>query len=150
MALALVLLALTFMGFTGYTMALQRLFHVLLEHAPPAASDRTEAVVLLRVYINKLNLAFALGMVVYAVARQHADWPSGVLLLLLCTLGGRLLSSAWLQPRTPRMLAALAAELERQRTRYQKRGKTAKLQAVEALLTRIHTLQRGGITGRTR
>ena len=74
----------------------------------------------------------------------------GVLLLVLCTLGGRLLASVWLQPSTPRMFAALAAELEQQRTRYQKRGKTAKLQAVEALLTRIHTLQRGGITGRTR
>ena len=151
MALALTLSALTFMGFAGYTLALQRLFHILLEHLPPqdAKTTQRQASILPRVYIGKLNIAFALAMLVYFIASRNADWHVAVLLLLLCVLAGRLLCGIWLQPRTARMLAAVTMELTQQRAYYVWRGQTAQVQAVEGLLATIHLMQRGGIAGRT-
>jgi len=146
MAISLGILALAFMGFAGYTLALQRLFHLLLEQARPADDStvhRTEAVVLLRLYINKLNLAFALGLLVYMIVSRNADWHYGVLLVSLCILGGNLLSITYLQPRTPRMLAALSAELETRRKYYQVRGKADQIQAVDTLLARLRSLNTG-------
>lgn len=145
MALALGILALMFMGFAGYTIALQRLFPLLLEPSHPPdgspAHDR-QAVVLLKLYIGKLNPAFALGMVVYMVASRAADWQDGVLMMLLGTLGGLLVSSTWLHPRSRSLLALMAAELAHQRDRYGKRGKADQVQAVEGLLARLTAIHR--------
>ncbi len=144
MAIALAILALTFMGFAGYTVALQRLFRTLMERggAEDVATFRREAVVLLRVYLAKLNVAFLGGLIVYAVARDNADWQSGALLVLLCILGGRLIASSWFQPRTAWLLTTVAAELARWGGYYHRRGKTVQEQAVEALLARISALKR--------
>ena len=142
MAIALGILALTCTGFAGYTMALQRVFHVLMEHGPAqdAVTARREAAVLLRIYIGKLNLAFALGMAVYFIASRHANSQLGVLLVVLCTVGGRLVAGTWLQPHTPQMIAALKAELERQRVFYRWLGKATQEQTVRGLLVRLGAL----------
>jgi hypothetical protein len=144
MAIALGILALTFMGFAGYTMALQWVFHVLMEHGPArdAVTARREAAVMLRIYIGKLNLAFALGMVAYFIASRHADSQLGVLLVVLCTVGGRLFAGTWLQPDTPHMMAGLAAALERQRRFYHWLGKATQEQTVRGLLVRLDMLRR--------
>ncbi len=140
MAMVLSLLALTFLGVAAYAMALERLFHLVLEQRESEdtkLSRHRQHLVVLRVCIGKLNLAFALGLAVYSIAERHAGWQVAALLVLLCLLGGRLLSSVWLQPHTLYMLAALGMELERQRTGYHRRGKTVQEQAVEGLLARV-------------
>jgi len=102
------------MGFAGYTLGLQRLFHLVLAQPRPVvdpAVHRSEALVVFRIYVAKLNLAFALGILLYMIVSRATSWHHGVLLISLCVFGGNLLALTYLQPRTLRMAAALTAEL---------------------------------------
>jgi hypothetical protein len=143
-ASALGILAFTFMCFAGYTLALERLFHRLLKDSSSKDDLATQqrhrqAAVLLRVYIGKLNLAFLLGMTVYVVARRATDWRYGLLLILLCGVGGILLATTWLPPN--RMVEVLITELERRRDPYRNGDDPLQLQAVESLLTRLRLMK---------
>ncbi len=145
MASALGILAFTFMCFAGYTLALERLFHRLMkdrdsQDALATQQRHRQAAILLRVYIGKLNLAFLLGMTVYAVARHAADWRYGLLLILLCGAGGILLATTWLPPN--RLVEVLITELERRRESYRIGDDPLQLQAVESLLVRLRLMRR--------
>ena len=144
MASALGILAFTFMCFAGYTLALERLFHRLLKDSSSKDDLATQqhhrqAAILLRMVIGKLNLAFFLGMIVYMVARRAADWRYGLLLILLCGVGGILLATTWLPPN--RLIAVLITELER-RESSRNGDDPAQLQAVESLLVRLRRMRR--------
>ena len=89
--------------------------------------------------IGKLNLAFLLGMIVYMVARRAADWRYGLLLILLCGVGGILLATTWLPPN--RLIAVLITELER-RESSRNGDDPAQLQAVESLIVRLRRMRR--------
>ena len=144
MALVLGVLSLTFVGFFGYTWALQRMFHILMEEAAREPNQTTqrpgEAAVLLRIYIGKLNLAFVLGIIVYEIAKQAADWHSGLVLLLLCGVGGLIVATTWLQPRSQRMVVLMTAELERLQRSYRVVGNASRVRAVESLLVRVRLM----------
>ena len=144
MASALGILAFTFMCFAGYTLALERLFHRLMkdldsQDALAPQQRHHQAAILLRMVIGKLNLAFFLGMIVYMVARRAADWRYGLLLILLCGVGGILLATTWLPPN--RLIAVLITELER-RESSRNGDDPAQLQAVESLLVRLRRMRR--------
>jgi hypothetical protein len=144
MASALGILAFTFMCFAGYTLALERLFHRLMkdldsQDALAPQQRHRQAAILLRMVIGKLNLAFFLGMIVYMVARRAADWRYGLLLILLCGVGGILLATTWLPPN--RLIAVLITELER-RESSRNGDDPAQLQAVESLLVRLRRMRR--------
>jgi hypothetical protein len=132
------------MGFFGYIWALQRMFHILMEAAAREPNQTTqrpgEAAVLLRIYIGKLNLAFVIGMIVYGIAKQAADWHSGLVLLLLCGVGGLIVATTWLQPRSQRMVVLMTAELERLRRFYRVVGNASRVRAVEGLLARLRLM----------
>jgi hypothetical protein len=143
-ASALGILAFTFMCFAGYTLALERLFHRLMkdrdsQDALAPQQHHRQAAILLRMVIGKLNLAFLLGMAVYAVARRAADWRYGLLLILLCGVGGILLATTWLPPN--RLVAVLITELERRRESYRIGDDPLQLQAVESLLVRLRLMR---------
>jgi hypothetical protein len=132
------------MCFAGYTLALERLFHRLLKDSSSKDDLATQqhhrqAAILLRMVIGKLNLAFFLGMIVYMVARRAADWRYGLLLILLCGVGGILLATTWLPPN--RLIAVLITELER-RESSRNGDDPAQLQAVESLLVRLRRMRR--------
>jgi hypothetical protein len=88
-----------------------------------------------------INAMFLLGVAVYLIISRASTWYYGVLVVALCEAGGLLIRSILnLQPGSPKMLAAIATDLERRRRFYKAAGDSPRLQAVEDLLTRLRSL----------
>ncbi|HTX53993.1 MAG TPA: hypothetical protein VMD08_11310 [Candidatus Baltobacteraceae bacterium] len=147
MAVAVILLTILFMGFTAYTLAVQRTMQALELYRPEVADEpaeiRSKQLILFHIYLRKLNAAFVLGIAVYLVTSRASTWYHGVGLLLLSCLGSFLIASAHrLRPGSAEMIAALVAELQRQREWYRMSRNTARLRAAETLLLRLRSIPR--------
>jgi hypothetical protein len=90
--------------------------------------------------LTRINVRFLLGMGVYLTIARASTWYYGVLIVILCEAGSLLIRSILnLQPGSPKMLAAIASELERRRELYKNAGDSLRLQAVEELLARLRS-----------
>ena len=84
---------------------------------------------------------FLLGLAIYLIIARASAWYFGVLIVILCQVGSLLIRSILnLQPGSPKMLAAIASDLERRRELYKNAGDSLRLQAVEGLLARLRSL----------
>jgi hypothetical protein len=154
MPVAVILLSLLLMLLMAYTAAVQRTIRALgLLHRAEGAdarAARSQQRILLGMYLTKLNAAFLVGMVVYAVARKASTPYHAIAVLLLCWIGALLIAStSRLRPGSAQMVGALVSELERRREWYRRLQDAVRLHAAEALLARIHASVRIRATSRS-
>jgi hypothetical protein len=147
MAAAVILLSILCILSSAYALAVQRtmralnLFHS--EEGGEPAQSRSKRLILLQIYLRKLNAAFLLGIAVYLITSRASTWYHGVAILLLCCLGAALVGSAHrLRPGSAEMIALLVAELQRQSEWYRISRNTAGLHAAETLLHRVQTVHK--------
>ncbi len=147
MPVAVILLSLLLMLMMAYTSAVQRTIRALgLFHRAEGAdtrATRSQVMILLGMYLTKLNAAFLVGMVVYAVVRKASTPYHGAAVLLLCWIGSLLVAStSRLRPGSAQMVGALVSELERRRAWYERLHDAVRLHAAEALLARVRSARR--------
>jgi hypothetical protein len=147
MAAAVILLCMILMYFMAYTTAVRRTMRALGLLRPKDSERRTEgssfhAIILLGIYLIRLNTAFVLGAIVYFITSRASTWYYGVGIVLLCWIGSVLIGSMpWLRLDRAEMVAVLIADLERRRDWYRRTRDGARLGAVEELLLRIRAVQ---------
>ena len=148
MAAAVMLLCMILTYLMAYSAALQRTMRALgLLHPKdsegPSGGSSFHVIILLGIYLTRLNIAFVLGMVVYFITSRASTWYCGVGIVLLCWIGSALIGSLpWLRLGRAEMVTVLITDLERRRDRYRHARDGARLGAVEELLLRIRTGQR--------
>ena len=147
MAAALILLCMILMYAIAYTTAVQRTMRALeLLHskdAGPAGVSSPGIIILLGIYLTRLNTAFVLGMAVYLITSRASTWYYGVGIVLLCWIGSVLIGSVpWLRLGRAEMVTVLILELERRRGWYRDARDSVRLGAVEELLLRIRAAQK--------
>jgi hypothetical protein len=147
MAAALLLLCMILMYAIAYTTAVQRTMHALGLLRPKEAGSTGASspgiIILLGIYITRLNVAFLLGMTVYFITSRASTWYYGVGIVLLCWIGSVFIGSmSWLRLGHSEMVTVLIAELERRRDWYRYARDGVRLGAVEGLLLRIRAVQR--------
>jgi hypothetical protein len=143
--LAVVLLSLVLMYSMARTAAFQRTVRALglMQDAPHGArpsvsSQRT--LILLSMYLRRVNAMFLLGMALYLLTARASAWYYGTAVLALCCLGSALITPApWLRLGANEMTSALVAELERRRERYRMVRDAGRLETVEDLLRCIRS-----------
>jgi hypothetical protein len=150
MAAMVILLCVILMYFMAYTAAVQRTMRALgLLHATDSGSagaSSCRTLILLSMYLTRLNVAFLLGMIVYAITARASIWYAGAAVLALCWMGSLLIRSMpCLQLGSADMIAVLIADLERRREWYKNARDTVRLQAAEELLIHIRSVR--GIQG---
>ncbi len=129
------------------TIAVQRTIHTLdlfrRETSEDPAGTRAQAVILLGIYLTRLNLAFLVGMVVYLLTSRASAWYYGTGVVVLCWTGSLLMGSApFLHSGSTEMIRLLVAELECRRARYARLHDATRLHAVDELLLRIRSVRR--------
>ncbi len=147
MPIAVLLLSLLLMLMMAYTSAVQRTIRALgLLHRTQGADARvarSQTMILLGMYLTKLNVAFLVGMVVYAAVRKASTPYHAIAVLLLCWIGSLLIAStSRLRPGSAQMVGALVSELERRRAWYERLHDAVRLHAAEELLARIRSARR--------
>lgn len=146
MAVAVMILSVILMYFMAYTAAVQRTIRALgLLHPGESegakGADFQRVIIVLGIYLRRLNVAFLLGIGVYVIASRTSAWYYGAALIVLCWIGSLLIgSTAWLRPASAQMIAVLVADLERRREWYRSARDTVRLQVVEELLLRIRAM----------
>ena len=101
---------------------------------------RMQVAFILRIQLTGINVVFLLGMALYLVIARASAWYYGVLIVVLSAVGASLIRSILnLQPGAPKVLTAIASELERRREAYRNAGDSLRLQAVEDLLARLRS-----------
>jgi hypothetical protein len=102
-----------------------------------------QAMILLGIYVTRLNSAFLVGILVYLVTARASAWYYGTAIVVLCWIGSFLVGSAdFLRLGSPEMIRLLIAELERRRVRYARGLDATRLHAVDELLLRIRSARR--------
>ncbi len=142
MTVAVILLCILLMYFSAYTAAVRRTIRALgLFDREESDRSHMQRVILLGTCLTKLNAAFLLGLAVYLTTSRASTWYYGMAIIVLCWVGSLLIGSAsHLRPGSALMVAMLVAELERRRGWYRGARDAARLQAVEALITRIRSM----------
>jgi hypothetical protein len=133
--------------FIAYTTAVQRTIHALgllrSKDSGSAGASSPGIIILLGIYLTRLNVAFLLGLVVYFITSRASTWYYGVGIVLLCWAGSVLIGSMpWLRLGRAEMVTVLIADLERHRDRYRDARDGDRLGAVEELLRRIRAAQK--------
>lgn len=144
MAVVVTLLAIALMFFMALASGVQRTIRVLGVRRPReskmAADAREETVILLKVYVRWVNVAFLLAVVLYLLTARASVWYYGVAVVALCWIGSLLMGATTrLRPDSAELMALLVADLERQRDWYRAARNTAYLSAVEDLLRRVRS-----------
>jgi len=141
-AVAVILLSVGLMYFSAYNGAMQRTLGLLLAgKTGEEDQSRAQVAIIFGMQLTRINVRFLLGMGVYLIIARASTWYYGVLIVILCELGSLLIRSILnLQPGSPKMLAAIASDLERRRELYKNGGDSLRLQAVEGLLARLRSL----------
>jgi hypothetical protein len=147
MAIAVILLSVILMFFMALASAVQRtvralgLLHRRESEAPTDTPSQT--LILLGIYLRRLNAAFLLAVVVYLITARASTWYYGVAIVVLCWIGSFLIGTTpCLRPCSSQMVGILAADLERRREWYRNAHNAARLSAVEELLDRIRSIPR--------
>ncbi|MFI5342370.1 MAG: hypothetical protein ACHQ7N_21370 [Candidatus Methylomirabilales bacterium] len=98
MAVMVMLLAMLLIYCMARTAALQRAIHTLdsfrRETGGDRAETRTQAVILLGIYVTRLNGAFLVGILVYLCTSRVSTWYYGAGIVALCWIGSLLVGSA--------------------------------------------------------
>ena len=146
MAVVVACLSMVLIYCMARTLAVQRTIHAL-ELCPREGGDpagrRTQAVILLGIYVTRLNSAFLVGILVYLVTARASAWYYGTAIVVLCWIGSFIVGSAdFLRPGSPEMIRLLVAELERRRVWYARWPDATRLHAVDELLLRIRSARR--------
>jgi len=101
---------------------------------------RTQVAIIFGMQLKGINILFLFGVALYLIVARASTWQYGVLIVILCEVGSLLIRSVLnLQPGSPRMLAAIASDLELRRKFYKIAGDSLRLQAVEELLARLRS-----------
>jgi hypothetical protein len=145
MAVAVILLSLLLIFFMALTSAVERSIRALglLRFRDREAPTGTPAqnLILLGIYLRRLNAAFLLAVAVYLITSRASAWYYGVAVVALCWIGSLLMgATARLRPGSAEMVALLVADLERRRAWYRAAHDTARLDAVEDLLRRVRSI----------
>lgn len=145
MAVAVILLSVLLMFFMALTSAVQRTIHALglfhLRECEVPTGHPAQTVILLGIYLRRLNAAFLLAIAVYLIVSRASAWYYGVAIVVLCWIGSLLVGATpSLRPCSAQMVAVLVADLERRREWYRNAGNPARLHAVEDLLVRLRSL----------
>ncbi len=141
MPVAVVLLSVTLMYLSAYNGAVQQTLGLLLT-ARTGEEDHTRAqvAIILGMRLTRINATFILGVAVYLIVARASVWYHGLLVVALCELGGLLIRSILdLHPGSPKILAAVASDLERRHRTYNSVGDSIRLHAVESLLARLRS-----------
>jgi hypothetical protein len=102
-----------------------------------------QAMILLGIYVTRLNSAFLVGILVYLLTARASAWYYGTAIVVLCWIGSFLVGSAdFLRPGSPEMIRLLVAELERRRVWYARWPDATRLHAVDELLLCIRSARR--------
>ena len=146
MAVVVACLSMVLIYCMARTLAVQRTIHAL-ELCPREGGDparrRAQAVILLGIYLTRLNSAFLVGILVYLLTSRASAWYYGTGVVVLCWIGSLLMGSAdVLRPGSTEMFNLLVAELERRRVWYARLHDAARLHAVDELLLRIRSARR--------
>jgi hypothetical protein len=138
---AVVLLSIGFMYLSAYHLAMQRTLGLLLARKTEEKDQsRTEVSIVLGMQLTRINVTFFLGVAIYLIISRASAWYYGVSVVILCGVGSLLIRSILnLQPGSPKMLAAIASDLERRRRLYMSAGDALRLHAVEELLARLRS-----------
>lgn len=141
MAVAVVLLSVGLMYCSAYNGAMQRTLDLLLAgKIGEADQSRVQGRIIFSMRLTWINGMFLLGVAVYLIIARASTWYYGVLIVILCEVGSLLIRSILnLQPGSPKILAAIASELERRRGLYKNAGDSLRLRAVEELLARLRS-----------
>jgi hypothetical protein len=141
MSVAVILLSVSLMYLSAYNGAVQQALGLLLTGKVGEEDQRrVQVAIVFGMRLTRINTTFALGLAVYLIVARASAWYHGVLVVLLCELGGLLIRSILnLHPGSPRILAAVAAELERRHESYKRAGDSLRLHAVESLLARLRS-----------
>jgi hypothetical protein len=147
MAVVVMLLAVLLMYCMARTAALQRTIHALelfrRETSGDPAGTRTQAAILLGIYVTRLNGAFLVGILVYLFTSRASTWYYGAGIVVLCWIGSLLVESAgFLRLGRTEMVGLLVAELQRRRDWYARLHDPTRLQAVNELLLRLRSARR--------
>lgn len=142
MAVAVILLSVGLMYLSAYNGAMQRTLGLLLTgKTGEEDQSRAQVAIIFGMQLMRINVMFLLGLAIYLIIARASAWYFGVLVLILCQVGSLLVRSILnLQPGSPKMLAAIASDLERRRELYKNGGDSLRLQAVEGLLARLRSL----------
>lgn len=141
MAVAVVLLSVGFMYLSAHYLAMQQTLRLLLARES-GREDRTrsQVAIIFGMQLKGINILFLFGVALYLIIARASTWQYGVLMVILCEVGSLLIRSVLnLQPGSPRMLAAIASDLEWRRKFYKIAGDSLRLQAVEELLARLRS-----------
>jgi len=140
-AVAVIFLSVGLMFLSAYNGAMQRTLGLLLtEKTGGEERSRPQAAIILGMQLTRINMMFLLGLAVYLIIARASAWYYGVLVVILCEVGSLLIRSILnLQPGNPKILAAIASDLEWRRKLYSNAGDPLRLQAVEELLARLRT-----------
>ncbi|HSB70559.1 MAG TPA: hypothetical protein VLT62_14635 [Candidatus Methylomirabilis sp.] len=145
MAVAVILLSVLLMFFMALTSAAQRTIRALGLFQPPESEvpvdARAQTMILLGIYLRRLNPTFLLAMGVYLIISRASTWYSGLAVVILCWIGSLLIGTTpFLRPGSFQVVALLVADLERRRAWYRNAGNPARLHAVEDLLVRLRSI----------
>ena len=141
MAVAVAFMSIGFMYLSAYYLAMQQTLRLLLARETER-EDRTRAqvAIIFGMQLRRINIIFLYGVALYLIVARASTWQYGVLMMILCEVGSLLIRSVLnLQPGSPRMLAAIASDLEWRRKFYKIAGDSLRLQAVEDLLARLRS-----------
>ena len=147
MAVVVACLSMVLIYCMARTIAIQRTIHTFdlfrRETSKDPAGNRARAMILLGIYVTRLNSAFLVGILVYLVTARASAWYYGTAIVVLCWIGSFLVGSAdFLRLGSPEMIRLLIAELERRRVRYARGLDATRLHAVDELLLRIRSARR--------
>ena len=147
MPVVVMLLAVLLMYCMARTAALQRTIRTLdlfrRERSGDPAGTRAQTVILLGIYVPRLNGAFLVGILVYLLTSRVSTWYYGAGIVVLCWIGSLLVGSAdFLRLGRTEMVGLLVAELQRRRDWYARLHDPARLQAVDELLLRLRSALR--------
>jgi hypothetical protein len=147
MAVVVMLLAVLLMYCMARTAALQRAIRTFdvcgRETGGEPTGRRTQALILLGIYVTRLNGAFLVGILVYLFTSRASAWYYGAGIVALCWIGSLLVGSTrFLRLGRTEMMGLLLAELQRRRDWYTHLHDAARLQAIDELLLRLRSARR--------
>jgi hypothetical protein len=145
MPLAVILLSILLIYSMARTAAFERTVRALgllqiEKPEEPSDTSSRRALLVLGMYLRRVNVTFLLGMAVYFVTARASAWYYGAAVLTLCWVASLLiLSMPRLHLGTADVASALVKDLEQRREWYRAGRDTSRLQTVEGLLVRIRS-----------
>jgi hypothetical protein len=138
---AVILLSVGLMYLSAYNGAVQKTLGLLVRGMPgEEGRSRAQVAIIVGMQLTRINATFLLGIAVYLIVARASAWYHGVVVVVLCGIGGVLIRSILnLHSGSPKILAAVASDLERRHRTYQSVGDSIRLHAVDSLLARLRS-----------